>query len=341
MARYFQITTPEGMSNPKLDSQGCATLQLKAKNVTGAPLDGRAILVSLPVTTPPSGAVQSGWVKIDGPPDQHFEKDQEKVFVVKIVVPKKDKPKPGNYQFRLDVVSVAVTDQGDSSQVIAFTVDEIKNGTKPFQIWVIPVILVVLIGIGVGLWLALRGDKVPDLTGMAVADATTALQGVDMTLDAKTLPGKPEDSGKIISQDPAKGEKATKGGKVEVTVGAGTPVGHQGPVGGPVPVVTPVVTNETYKTPEKPSGRCAAYSGWYSICSDPKPSGWKIVSNNFQLYGDRSCTSGWAQCETTVNTPAKVCYQFRMQGHSEQCTHPGNTGIQNSRGELSVSWQHP
>jgi hypothetical protein len=222
MARYFQISTAEGMSAPKLDSQGCATLQIKAKNVTGAAVDSRPILVSLPITVPPSGAVQNGWVKIEGPAEQRFEKDQEKVFVVKIAVPKKDKPKPGTYQFRLDVVSVAVTDLGDSSQVIAFTVPETKQEPSHFPLWLIPVLLVVAIGIGVGLWLALRsgGPKVPDLVGMTATAADTAVQGVGMTLDPKTVDSKPEDAGKILSQSPDKGQKATKGGKVEVTVGA-------------------------------------------------------------------------------------------------------------------------
>lgn len=222
MARYFQITTAEGMSSPKLDSQGCATLQIKAKNVTGAAVDSRPILVSLPITTPPSGAVQNGWVKIGGTAEQRFEKDQEKVFVINIAVPKKDKPKPGTYQFRLDVVSVAVTDQGDSSQVIAFTVPETKVEPNRFPIWLIPVLLVVVIGIGVGLWLALRsgGPKVPDLVGMTATAANTAVQGVGMTLDQKTVDSKPEDAGKILTQSPGKGQKATKGGKVEVTVGA-------------------------------------------------------------------------------------------------------------------------
>jgi hypothetical protein len=290
MARYCQITTPEGMSNPKLDSQGCATLQLKAKNVSGAPLDGRAILVSLPVTTPPSGAVQSGWVKIDGLPDQHFDKDQEKVFVVKIAAPAKGKPKAGNYQFRLDVVSVAVPDQGDSSQVIAFTVPESTVQKSHFPMWLIPVLVVVAIGLGVGIWLAM---KKPDTTQGAVQ---------------------------------------TSGGQPQGTGGNRTPVTSK-----PLP---PAITNETYKK-EAPSGRCAEFSPWYTLCSEPKPSDWKIESNHFQLVGDRTCTH-WADCTKSFDTPARVCYQFRMQGHSEECGafHPGGTGIRNSTGELTVSWQH-
>jgi len=228
MARYFQITAPEGMTNPKLDSLGCATLQLKAKNVTGAALDGRALLISLPIANPPAGAVQNGWVKIDGPPDQHFEKDQEKVFVVKIAVPRKNNPKPGNYQFRLDVVSVAVTDQGDSSQVFAFTVPEIKKPESHFPMWLIPVLAVLVIGLGIGLYFLLHhsssasGPTVPDLQGKTVTEATPILADAKLTLgsNVQTADSTADNSGKIIDQTPKAGEAAKEGDAVQVTVGA-------------------------------------------------------------------------------------------------------------------------
>ena len=224
MARYFQITTPEGMSSLTLDSQGSATVQIKVKNVRGAAVDSRAILVSLPITNPPSGAVQNGWVKIDGPAEQRFDKDQEKVIVVKVAIPKKDKPKAGNYQFRLDVASAAVTDEGDSSPVIAFAVAETKQEPSKFPMWLIPVIVVVVIGIGVGVWLALRGGggpKIPDLVGKTLIDADAELKAAGLTLDTNvpTAESKPEDSGKVVSQQPAAGEKAAKGQTVQVTLG--------------------------------------------------------------------------------------------------------------------------
>jgi beta-lactam-binding protein with PASTA domain len=224
MARYFQITAPEGMSNPKLDSQGCATLQLKAKNVTGAALDGRAILISLPVVSPAAGAVQNGWVKIDGTAEQHFEKDQEKVFVVKIAVPKKN-AKPGNYQFRMDVVSVAVTDQGDSSQVFVFTVAEVKNVESHFPMWLIPVLAILVIGLGVGIYFLLHnsgGLTVPDLAGKTVTEATPLLADAKLTLgtNVQTADSTADSSGKIIDQTPKAGASAKQGDSVQVTVGA-------------------------------------------------------------------------------------------------------------------------
>jgi hypothetical protein len=106
------------------------------------------------------------------------------------------------------------------------------------------------------------------------------------------------------------------------------------------PQAPPVhATPETYRSDELPSGNCKDFSGWYSLCSPDNPEGWTIVSQVFQLIGDRSC-SGWANCEVVSKTPTKICYRFRMQGHDEECGHSGNTGIHYSRGQLDVVWQH-
>jgi hypothetical protein len=222
MAKCFQITT-NVKSDLSLDSLGRASCQITAKNVTGAACDGRAVPVSIPVTSPASGAVQNGWIKIDAP-EQHFERDQEKVFVAKIEVPK-DKAKPGKYQFAVDVVLVATPDVGDRSQTIAFTVPE-KVVKPPIHIpgWVIPVVLVVVVVLGVGLWLALRssGPTVPDLHGQTLsqADGTLKSAGLMLDQDVQTAESKVEDSGKITEQRPVSGQKATKGQAVQVTVGA-------------------------------------------------------------------------------------------------------------------------
>jgi hypothetical protein len=223
MAKNFQITTAAGISTLKLDSLGRATVQITAKNVSGAACDGRAVPISLPVTNPASGAVQNGWVKIDGPTEQHFDRDQEKVFVVKIAVPTKDKPKPGNYQFRVEVVSVATPDVGDASTGIAFTVPETVQKQSSFPLWLIPVLVLVVIALGVGAWLLMKpsGLTVPDLNGKTVeeADATLKSAGLIRDPNVQIAPGKPENGGKIISQNPGKGEKATKGENIQVTVG--------------------------------------------------------------------------------------------------------------------------
>lgn len=229
MARYFAIGAPEGLSKLALDSQGKASLQFKVKNVSGADKDAHASVVSLPVTNPPTGAVQKGWVKIDGAPDiQAFKKDDEKVIVVKIAVPLKPAPKSGDYKFRLEVCSKAVTDEGDTSQEITFTVPEIKTEPTHFPMWLIPVLAVVLIGVGIGLYFALRGGggssgaAVPDLSGKTVTEANKILGDAGLSLDSNsdTKESTAADSGKIIDQNPKAGDKAAKAATVHVTIGA-------------------------------------------------------------------------------------------------------------------------
>jgi beta-lactam-binding protein with PASTA domain len=223
MARYFEIS--HNTATVKLDSQGRGTVQYKVKNVSAAPIDGRAVLISLPPANPPAGVVQNGWVKIEPPTDRAFDKDKQETFVVKIEVPQKDRSKAGTYTFRLDAVTVAIPDRGDEGPAVAFTLDPapVKKPT-PMLAWLIPLILVLLILIGLGAWFALRstGPKVPDLAGMSLNDAVTALTAAKLTLaqPPETIQSKPEDSDKVVSQTPAAGAKAKEGDAVHVQIGA-------------------------------------------------------------------------------------------------------------------------
>jgi hypothetical protein len=111
-----------------------------------------------------------------------------------------------------------------------------------------------------------------------------------------------------------------------------------------VPSATPApstLERKTYTSGSTPSGAGAAFSEWYQLCSDPEPNAWTIAESSFSLTGDRQCNA-WSECRQTVNEPTKVCWQFRMQGHSEQTgiLRQGNTGIQFSTGVLSVVWKH-
>lgn len=221
MAKLFQITLPDGMSNVKLNSQGNATVQYTVKNVSARPIDGRAVLVSLPQTKPPSGVVEKKWATIEGKTDRHFDVDREETFTVKIAVPQKSPP--GNYTFRLDTVWVDQTDQGDAGGVVAFSVATGTEPTKKFPLWIIPLIVVVLIGIGVGVWFAVRGGgpKVPNVVAKPLSDAIAEIVAAGFTPDPnpQMAEGKPEDSGNVISTDPPAGTRAAKGETVHLTVG--------------------------------------------------------------------------------------------------------------------------
>lgn len=99
---------------------------------------------------------------------------------------------------------------------------------------------------------------------------------------------------------------------------------------------------KTYSSGGRPSGQSDQFSEWYELCNDPEPAGWTIETSSFVLTGDRQCNA-WSECKLTQNTPTKVCWQFRMQGHSEQAGglfNHGNTGVQFSTGNLRVVWKH-
>jgi hypothetical protein len=156
MARYFQVTTPQGLSAIRLDSQGRAAVQYTVKNVTGAAIDGRAVLVSVPGTNAADSVVQKGWVKIDGVAERHFNRDQEDVFLVKIAVP--PNAPAGKYTFRLDVVTVARPDEGDGGPVQEFSVSKTPpqgGGNPKWLLLIIVIVLVLLVG-GVTVWLLTR-----------------------------------------------------------------------------------------------------------------------------------------------------------------------------------------
>lgn len=108
----------------------------------------------------------------------------------------------------------------------------------------------------------------------------------------------------------------------------------------PAPVEI-VSATETYYSDNAASGSCKDFGAWASVCTPPKPAGWTITYQHFELTGDRAGCA-YAVCEADGPiTDTKVCYHFKTQGHDEECGHSGNTGIHYSKGVLTVVWQHP
>lgn len=214
MAKLFQVNLPDGMSSVNLDSQGRATVQYTVKNVSARAIDGRAVLISIPQASPPSGPIEKGWVKLDGKSDRHFDVDKEETFAVKIAVPPKSPP--GNYAFRMDTVWVDQTDQGDAGGAVRFTVKEtVKPPISPW-VWLIPIIVVVLVGVGVGLWLVLRPKMVtvPSVTGESFGQAVVDIEGAGLRI-APSLVG--DTSKSVATQDPGKGASVKPNSEVTLT----------------------------------------------------------------------------------------------------------------------------
>ncbi len=290
MARYFEISS----STPtvKLDTQGRGSVQYNVKNVSAADIDGRVVLLSMPVTSPASGAVQNGWVKLDGAADHHFQKDEQAVFSVKIEVPAKDRSKTGTYTFRLDSVLVSVPDRGDEGPATAFTVEGAAKPKPNMLLWLIPVIVLAVIGIGIGLWLALRntGVAVPDVTGKSVAEAVAALTADKFTVDPAmgTATDAGADPNKVFSTTPAAGTKAAQGSAVHLTVGAAKAAAPSPAAPAPVApsAAIPVPPRAVYVPPPAPS--CAYGPG---TCLPGYV--WRVANPN-----DKVCVSAQVRSDT-------------------------------------------
>lgn len=115
------------------------------------------------------------------------------------------------------------------------------------------------------------------------------------------------------------------------------------PPADPAPAPLPEVS-AVYRSGPRPSGAGKDFGPWWTQCSeDPPASGYVIKSEHFELVGDRQC-GAWSECQQVSRTPAKACYQFRMQGHDEWggplhgLVPAGNFGQALSEGVLTVVW---
>lgn len=95
---------------------------------------------------------------------------------------------------------------------------------------------------------------------------------------------------------------------------------------------------EQSQTIEKRSGR--QNSGWgadwsslYTLCAEA-PDGFRIRSHAFRLEGDRSC-GAWAECRPLEQADSRVCWGFRLQGHSEGVVF--GQAVRASEGVLTVT----
>jgi len=226
MAKLFQITLPDGMSELKLDSQGRATVQYSVQNVSARPIDARAILVALPQSNPPDSnhPVQKGWIKIVGSTDQKFDTGKGGTYTVNIAVPPRSPA--GTYSYRLDVVSINKPDEGDVSAPLKFTVA--PPAVKPVNWKLIAIIAAAVLCVG-GLltWVLLKHSSttttptatnvtVPaNLVNMNLSDADKAIHSAGLQLGA--ING---DGTIVISTNPASGTSVASGSSVDITTQA-------------------------------------------------------------------------------------------------------------------------
>jgi beta-lactam-binding protein with PASTA domain len=221
MAKLFDISIPEGASTLKLDSKGRGSVHYTVKSLTRTPIDAKGVLLPVPATPgDPNHPVTKGWVKIDGKCDRHFDVNGEDAFTVTVAVP--PKTPAGTYSYRLDVVSAARPDEGDSSPVVNFKVEAAAPKPGPNWALIAAVIAIVVVVGGVLMWLLLGGSGVPDLKGKSLEDATAALAKAKVRLQQPVLTrlGAPGDADKVVDQSVPAGTKVGKDTAITLTVGA-------------------------------------------------------------------------------------------------------------------------
>ena len=120
---------------------------------------------------------------------------------------------------------MAKPDEGDASQPVKFSVANTAPPPPKWGLIALVIVLVLIVG-GVLGWLLLRkktpSGTVPNIVGMTVPDATTALTAANLKLDStiSSVVGTAADSGKIVSQIPAAGAAIGSSNTVQVKVGA-------------------------------------------------------------------------------------------------------------------------
>jgi Sel1 repeat len=83
------------------------------------------------------------------------------------------------------------------------------------------------------------------------------------------------------------------------------------------------------------SGAGANWSPANRVCSNPPRSGFRLAQiMDFHLEGDRRC-GAWAECRVVEQDENHVCWEFRLQGHSESPT--SNQSV--STGVLTVNYE--
>lgn len=220
MAKSFTITTT-ATDALKTDAKGHAETIFTVTNNTTGPVRGMARVKALPNTKPE-------WVQIAGDSERDFGPGGTQQFAVSF-----DAPPPTaavgaaaptsveQYGFRLDVASAMNPDEDftEGPVVKVLLPPPTTQIKKPFnkKLLLIPIAAVVLIGVGLGLYFARRNTNVvvPNVVGMTLDEASTALAGANLTPVEKEaqITGKAP-AGQIIGQEPAAETQVAKGSEV-------------------------------------------------------------------------------------------------------------------------------
>lgn len=232
MPKTFTITSTAG-DTIKTDDKGHTQAAFAVTNTTSRPVRGMASASALDST-------KQEWLKITGEADRDFEAGGTQQYVVTFdapvpaatgaadpkAAPAAGAAPPDKYGFRLNVASATNPDEDFAeSSIIRVELPAPKPVVppKPFnkKLLLIPIIAVVLIAVGLGLYFAIGRKKnvaVPNVIGMTLEDANAALTAAKLTPVEQEvqITGKAP-AGQIIDQDPkAESAEVPKGTEVKL-----------------------------------------------------------------------------------------------------------------------------
>ncbi len=236
MASAFSITAASNQIRVE-PKQPASSVTYTVTNALGQELRGRASL-----TTVPEAAAHLAWLSIEGESERPMAIGATEQFRVVLNVPAD--AAPGNYTLRLNMVATHNTDETfTEGPTITLTVPEPTPEPRKFPLWVIPVALVVVAIVAVVLVFALRPRSVtvPDVAGMAVAEALDELEALGL----RPRQGETEFSDapvdRVARTDPEAGSEVDPEERITVLISAG-PEPTPTPTATPPPTVTPTAT---------------------------------------------------------------------------------------------------
>lgn len=202
MAKTFAITTT-ATDTLKTDSKGHAEAVYTVTNTSTRPVRGMVRAKALE-------SAKQEWLQVTGETERDFAPGATQQFVVTFDAPAATAAAADQYSFRLDVSSATNPDEdfteGPPVKVQLPAPVVAASPSKPFPKWIfIPIAAVILIGIAVGLFFALRKTDiaVPNVVGKTLADATTELESAKLVAVEKEVQITGQHPvGEVIDQDP-------------------------------------------------------------------------------------------------------------------------------------------
>jgi hypothetical protein len=310
MGTSFTIT-PAAVGRLKADAKGHAEAVFTVTNVTSRAVRGMAEAKALDNT-------KKEWLSIVGEADRDFGPNATELYTVSFnaAAPQTAATSVATYPFKLVVTSQSNPDE-DSAASTVVTVEvppppaEVKPPPRPMW-WLIPVIAVVVIGIGLGAWLMLRTKKVdvPSVVGKSVDEATKILANSKLKTNVgdKRVTGTVAE-GLVAKQLPEAGSGSIpEGSTVELIVEAPKPT----PL--PTPTPTPVPTRRVNVALGKPTSQVStAFGGPPSRAVDGNTSGnWAL---NSVTHTDR-LTNAWWQVDLGAVVPIA---QIKIWNRTDCC----------------------